>query len=301
MSRDDRPGDPAFRPASLGYRENKVVALAEVCFLEDENSEVGLIGISVHPDCRRRGIGTAMLRAALPESRARGCRVLESWQVVAGTAGQFWAEGRGFTTVRMIVRQALVVAGTDRSLWDVEAPAGYRLQRWIGVAPDDVIDSYAVARGAIHDAPLGQSDYRWPEWTVERVRAAEAEWRQQGIEQWVVIAIHEKTGAVAGFTEVCVHPRRPDWGYQRDTAVPSAFRGRGLGRCIKACMLRWLVSDCPALERISTTTGADNSRMIRVNREVGFASLRTMVAVQQDLVAVESRMADRDGPAKATQ
>jgi mycothiol synthase len=302
----DRPDEPALPLVELigrltkplpgmgsaahwvAYRENKVVAFADVSFLEEENSAIGLTEICVHPDVRRSGIGTAMLRAVLPELRAQGRRVVEGWQVVAGTAGQEWADALGFRPVRTIMRQALVVAEADRSLCEVEVPAGYRLRRWAGAAPESVLDSYAGARAAIHDAPLGESDYRWPEWTPARVRAAEAEYRSQGLEQRVVAAIHEATGAVAGFTEVAVHPRRPDWGYQRDTAVPAAHRGRGLGRCVKAHMVRWLLAEHPALEWISTTTGADNAHMIRVNRAVGFTTLPAMLAVQQDLAAVEA-------------
>ncbi len=302
----DRPGEPALPLDELigrlkkplpgmgttafwvGCRGHDVVSLAQVYFLEEENSGIGLTEIMVRPDHRRVGHGTAMLRAVLPDLRAQGRRVVERWQVVAGTAGQWWAEALGFRQVRTIIRQALVIGEVDRSLWEVEVPAGYRLHRWVGVAPEGLVDSYAVARGAIHDAPLGESDYRWPEWTPARVRAAEAEDRLQGLEQHVVVAVHEATGAVAGLTEVCVHPRRPDWGYQRDTAVPAAHRGRGLGRCLKAHMLRQLVAERPALEWISTTTGAENAHMIRVNHEIGFTTLRNMLAVQQDLAAVEA-------------
>jgi mycothiol synthase len=130
---------------------------------------------------------------------------------------------------------------------------------------------------------------------VERVRAAEEECRAQGLVQRAVVAVEEETGAVVGFTEVCLHPRRPDWAYQRDTAVLQLHRGRGLGRCIKAQMLRWLVADCPELERITTTTGADNVNMIRVNREVGFTTLRSMIAVQQERAAIEARLAGTPG------
>ncbi|QFU90115.1 GNAT family N-acetyltransferase [Amycolatopsis sp. YIM 10] len=164
--------------------------------------------------------------------------------MVEGTAGQWWAEALGFRPVRTIVRQVLVLAdvdGPDGSRWEVEVPAGYRLRR---------------------------------------LRAAEAESRSQALKQRVVVAVHEESGEVAGFTETCVHPRRPDWGYQRDTAVLAAHRGHGLGRCLKADMARWLVADCPALERISTTTGAENTHMIRVNEAVGYVTLRSMIAMQ---------------------
>ncbi|MFJ7212224.1 GNAT family N-acetyltransferase [Amycolatopsis sp. NPDC098790] len=224
-----------------------------------------------------------MLRAVLPALRERGRRVVEGWEVVAGTAGERWAAAMGFRPVRTIVRQELVTAAADRSRWDVPVPAGYRLLRWTGAAPDAVLGSVATVRDAMHDAPLGESGYRWPEWSPARVRAAEAEARAQGLEQRVVVAVEERTGDAVGLTEVCVHPRRPDWGYQRDTAVVAAHRGRGLGRCVKAHMARWLLDERPAVARISTTTGADNAHMIRVNREVGYTTLPSMIAVQRDV------------------
>lgn len=305
----DRPGEPVLPLEELvgrmrkpmpgmgravyrvGLRGSEVVAVAEVFFLDEENSDIAVVNVKVHPEHRRGGIGSALLRATLPELEAQERRVLENWDVVAGTAGQPWAEAVGLRQVRRVVRQALSTATADRRRWDVPVPAGYRLEHWEGTAPENRIASYALARGAIHDAPVGDSDYRWPEYTVERVRAAEAELRAQGIRQRVVVAVHEATGAVAAFTELCVHPRRPDWGYQRDTAVVAEHRGNGLGRCVKADMLRRLVAEAPEVRRISTTTGAENAHMIRVNDEVGYTTLPTLIAVQGELAAVEARLA----------
>ena len=267
----------------VGFCGDDLVALAQVNFLDAENSAIGVTNVVVHPAARRAGIGGAMLRAVLPALREGGRRVIEGWEVVAGTAGERWAAAMGFRPVRTIVRQALVTAEADRSRWDVPVPAGYRLLRWAGAAPEAVLESYAAARGAIHDAPLGESGYRWPQWSAARVRATETEARAQGLDQRIVAAVHERTGDVAGFTEVCVHPRRPDWAYQRDTAVVAAHRGRGLGRCVKAHMVRWLLAERPAVAWISTTTGADNAHMIRVNREIGFTTLPSMIAVQRDV------------------
>jgi GNAT superfamily N-acetyltransferase len=143
---------------------------------------------------------------------------------------------------------------------------------WIrDVLPDDL----AVAMGAAMSHGLGvvsgPSTLRWSDDDQGRRACTVRSWSG-----------HWRDGDVA------VHPRRPDWGYQRDTAVPAAHRGRGLGRCVKACMVRWLLAEHPALEWISTTTGADNAHMIRVNRAVGFTTLPAMLAVQQDLAAVEA-------------
>ncbi|MGW7531790.1 GNAT family N-acetyltransferase [Amycolatopsis sp. NPDC054798] len=282
-------GESAFWVGSKG---DNIVSVAQVQFLsEEQNGAAAITDIVVHPNCRRTGIGTAMLEAVLPELKVRGRDVIEGWRAVPGTAGQWWAESLGFSVVRTVVKQLLAVTEVDRSLWDVKLPEGYRLERWIGAAPESAIESYSVARDAIHDAPLNGSAYRWQEWTVQRVREAEAEWRRQGFEQRVVIAVHEQTSAVAGFTEVVVHPRRPDWGNQRETAVLSEHRGRALGRCLKAHMSEWLTADHPKLERIATATGADNINMIRVNSEIGYKTVGTVIAVQQELVQLEDYLA----------
>jgi mycothiol synthase len=267
----------------------RIAGVVQVRFLEDENRGIGLAEVTVEPRSRRRGIGSALLAATLPELVTRERESVEAWQVVAGGAGQLWAEAQGFRPVRTITVQALAFPGADHQLWPSDAPSGYHLRKWFGPAPDDLVASYAAARGAIHDAPLGESDYRWPEWTVDRVRETESEWRSQGIEQRVVAAVAEATGEVAGFTETGVHPRRPEWAYQRDTAVFAAHRGHGLGRSVKGCMLRWLASERPLLERIQTTTGAENTHMISVNHELGFSTIKTVVVVHQNLAHLLAR------------
>lgn len=272
---------PGLGPVAwwLARERGSVVGAASAHFPEAENSQLGLVEVVVHPAARRRGIGTAMLDALLPELRARGRTLVEGWQILSGCTGERWATALGFRPVRTIVTQTLVLAGAPRSSWPAKPPAGYRLHQWLGPAPDDLVEAYADARSAIHDAPIGESAFRPPDWTADRVREVEADLRRQHIEQRVVIAAHERTGIVAGLTEVIVHPHRPDHAYQGDTAVRPAHRGRGLGLCLKARMARWLLSDHPGLDRIQTTTSGDNTHMIRVNHQFGFTTSHTYVAM----------------------
>lgn len=175
----------------------------------------------------------------------------------------------------------LVVSETDPALWDVAVPAGYRVRQWTGAAPDDLVDSYAVARGAIHDAPFGDLDFRLPEWTAARVREAETELRELNVEERVVVTVHVETGAVAGFTALELVPHRPERGNQRATAVLAEHREHGLGRCVKAHMMRWLVADRPAFERVITATSASNVHMTLVNHQLGYTTVRNTVSVNR--------------------
>jgi mycothiol synthase len=265
------------------YLGGRLIGMANLGFPDDENGHLVIGDIRVHPDQRRRGVGTALLRAALPTMRTEGRSILTAWGVTAGGAGAKWADALGFRVVHHDVLQMLSIRDTDGSVWQVAAPDGYRLTKWIGTAPDDLLDSYARARTAISDAPSEDSSRRLPEWTSERVRTAEDDLRRRGVEQRVVVAVHEATGAVAGLTELELHPNRQDLGYQQYTTVLAEHRGRGLGRVVKAAMVRWLVDERPQMTRIATSTAAGNVHMIRVNHQVGFKTMRSMVDVEAEV------------------
>jgi GNAT superfamily N-acetyltransferase len=268
--------------------------MASVYFLENESTHIGLTEVVVHPEERRQGIGTALLARLLPELRARGRTIVEGWQLTFGGDGPKWAEARGFRSVHTMLLQTLEIEEADDALWQVDVPAGYRTQRWIGAAPEELIGSFAQARDAIHDAPIGELAYREPVWTVDSVRAHEAEFRARGVENRVVVAIDESTGEVAGMTELAVKATNPLWGYQRETAVLPSHRGRGLGRCIKAEMIRWLLAERPGFVRIQTTTAAENVHMSRVNLQLGFQTVRTTLGVNAEVDTLESKLAQLD-------
>jgi mycothiol synthase len=265
------------------HLDGRLIGVANFGFPDDENGHLVIGDIRVHPDQRRRGIGTTLLRAALPTMRTEGRRVLTAWGVTAGGAGAKWADALGFRVVHHDVLQMLSIPDTDAGLWQVPAPDGYRLTKWIGTAPDDLLESYATARRAIHDAPSEDSSHRQPEWTSDRVRAAEDDLRRRGVEQRIVVAVHEATGAVAGLTELELHPSRQDLGYQQYTVVVAGHRGHGLGRFVKAAMVRWILDERPQIRRIGTSTAAGNVHMIRVNHEVGFKTTRSMVDVEAEV------------------
>jgi mycothiol synthase len=163
---------------------------------------------------------------------AHGRGVAAASEVPARAAGDRWARDLGFVPVQRVLLQVLRLDEVDPARWDVAGSPGYRLDRWVGTTPDRVIESYAAARTAIADQPMGDSSYRLPEWTVERVRADGAELAQPGVEQRVIVAL-SADGAVAGLTIVQRHPSYHTVAFQRDTAVLEEHRGHGLGVLLK--------------------------------------------------------------------
>lgn len=180
----------------VARRDGRVVGLAALYFPEAENSHLSLLQLTVHPDARRNHIGTAILRAITPEVRAHDRTVLECWNITKGSAGTSFATALGFEVVSTTVCQTLSIGDVDRSAWEVEPAAGYRLHTWHGAAPDELVASYAVARRAIADSPFGRSALRFPAWTVDRVRESEAESRRREIDHRVVAVVREDSDQV---------------------------------------------------------------------------------------------------------
>lgn len=277
----------------VARRHRKVHGVGHTFLPDGENRHLALVEITVHPQHRRRGTGTAMLRTILGQASAGGRRLVEGWQVTRGGAGHRWANALGFRTGSATLLQTLQIARADRRTWRPDIPEGYRVQRWNGATPAELLPSYAAARREIRYAPVGGMSYRPPLWTPELVREREAHLRTGDVQRRAVVAVHEATGTVAGLTELELHPDRPDWGRQRDTVVLPAHRGQGLGRCIKSHMLAWLLADRPKLKLVWTTTSADNVHMIRVNHELGLTTVRTMVVVNQEIAALHRRLVMR--------
>jgi mycothiol synthase len=271
------------------YLDGRLVGFEKIGFPEQENSHVGFVEIDVHPDVRRRGVGTEMLRCAVPTLAARGRTEVQLWSVTEGSAAERWAVRHGFERVHATAMQRLSIDTVDPGRWEVDAPAGYRTVSWIGAAPEDLVASYARARGAIDDAPVGESAFRAPLWTVARVRADEDERRRNKVELRVVAAV-DGAGDVAGFTEVNVREYRTDLAFQGDTAVIDVHRGKGLGRFVKARMAVWLRTDFPELSCVLTSTAAANAHMIRVNSLIGYVISRKTLVMSSDLSSVAAAL-----------
>jgi mycothiol synthase len=271
LARLTRPPTPDQRRMYWTARDEATGELAGVAFLVmygAADTDLTSFQIAVHPGQRRRGIGTALLRELAIAAGGRSTLFVES--IRPGTPAQAFADLHGFAVVQRNVQLSLDLALTDRARWRVPAAAGYRLARWTGAAPEDLLSSYATARNAIRQAPRGDISFTEPEWSPERVRDEEASVRARDGELRVVAAVHEQSGEVAGLTYLTLYQQRPELAEQQDTAVLAAHRGHGLGAWMKAANLQWLATDRPAVKRVRTSNAAENEHMLRVNRQVGF-------------------------------
>lgn len=260
-----------------------------------DNVHLGLAEVTVHPEFRRRGVGTALIRAAVDTVAADGRRIVLA-ESDEGSAGEHFCRGLGMRLVQTDRMSLLRLADVDWA--DVTAAAaadhpGHRLERWVGPCPDHLLGAYAAAKNAMNDAPHDEADIVDSSYTPEAIRDDEAAVALQFGEFRAVVAVHEGTGEVAGLTEVYVGkaPHRSDQG---DTAVVAAHRGSGLGLWLKADMLCRLRAERPDVAELLTGNAASNAHMLAINDRLGYRAWTTVLGWQADTAALQARLAPAD-------
>lgn len=265
-----RPGSP---PVHLVLSEaGTVLGHGRLGLPGRDNTHLGFLDLVVRPDARRRGAGTALVRAVVDELARQERRTLLI-ETPADGPGAAFCDSLGLEVAQTGRVSLLVLSGVDTAGFAALAAAehpGYRLRSWTDRCPDELLESYARAKAAMNDAPLGSMDWQGLRHSAERQREDEAFWAQVGRQIRCVAAVSAGSGEVVALTEVLVSRWSPARAEQDDTAVVPAHRGHGLGLWIKAEMLRLLQAERPDVTEIVTHNSMDNDHMWRINDRLGF-------------------------------
>jgi mycothiol synthase len=277
------PGEPARSPElSLAYYRHWPAGSVRRRWLAEDGGRLAgsavlvihapsfvFVELFVHPEERRRRIGSALLESVREAAREEGTRSFfgHHWD----EAGAAFAAHIGAQDDQRDIRAVLDLRNAH--LPAPVVPAGWRLLSWVGPAPNELVGSFAAARDAMNDAPAPAGVEGWAT-TVEEVRRIEQTAVARGREIRVTVALddHDEIGA---FTDLRTTP----WdavAATDDTAVIASARGLGLARAVKVESLRLLRAERPEVETVSTMNAESNEAMRHINTRIGFVPTATL-------------------------
>jgi GNAT superfamily N-acetyltransferase len=262
------------------------VAALAVDLPKRDNLHLFWLQLTVHPDHRRQGHGTAVMTEALRMAERSGRRTLWVEAVEDDLVARKFAERFGFAYASHDARRRQRLADVDQAVVarlfaEAEAAAAdYALERLLPPVPDTILTQMVEVTAAINDAPMGTLTFEDEVFDLQRLRDIETARALKGSRSYRVVARHRETGEVGGHTQVVVSQHRPHIGLQADTAVSRAHRGHRLGLLLKIAMMRWLAEAEPQLELLETWNNADNRFMISVNELLGYRLSNTFATYE---------------------
>lgn len=241
-----------------------------------DNEHLFQCGVHVHPEWRRKGLGTALLARLVDVAEREGRTSLLFTTSARVPAGDAFAQRLGAKAGLVQRSSELELADADRALmerWVAEGATrapGYEMVLFEGPYPEDQYQRICDCVNVMNTAPRDDLEVEDMLTTPEQMAEGEKALAAQGVERWAFFVCHKDSDAFVGYTDVYWQPSNPEIVGQGGTGVDPAHRGHALGKWLKAAMAIKVLDDRPQAKRIRTSNAYSNDAMLGINTEMGF-------------------------------
>lgn len=221
--------------------------------------------VDVLPEVRRRGIGSALLRAVSSHARSVDKPSLHVSVSEDRPEAIAFLRSHGFEVYDRAKAVRLDLAA--RRPPPIDPPDGIRLTS-LEERPDLVPGVHAVAVAAFPDIPGGGEPISPGDLTEFRARDVDRPSIPPG---GFAVAVETATDRVVGYASLLFLPGSTTVAWHDMTAVVRDWRGRGLAGALKRATIAWAIDH--GLEALETGNDTANGPMRAVNARLGYVPL----------------------------
>jgi len=309
MKREDPEGDDSIY-AALESRTGAQVGILWFGWYKESapsyatNGHIAWSGAAVTEPYRRRGIGTALLRRVPELARAHRITTLTGWTTEAD--GKSFVKALGAKVASLRRENRLQLDRVNWSMVDAWAREGPKRSpgttlRWFrGRIDEDILETFAtVFTEIMNQQPWDDMEHgefiHDAAWFRDRAdRFAEVG------EDWLTVVSLEPSGEISGLTEMLYNPEDVHIVGQGLTGVREPFRGRGLGKWLKAEMLLRARKEFSQVRTVSTWNATTNAAMLAINEALGFREHRVSEMPQMTVESLEAWLERARPPAASS-
>jgi GNAT superfamily N-acetyltransferase len=215
--------------------------------------------LTVLPEARGRGVGSALYEAISNWSRERGIETLEAPVADNDPASLGYGLKRGFSEHKR--EHGVVLDLTRAEPPQVEPPAGVEIVSW-AERPELARGIYEVAIEAEQDIPGSDDKHAEPfdDWLEHDMRGS------GDLPEATFVAVAGRE--VVGYAKFSMTAARPKVASHDLTAVKRSWRGRGVARSLKATQIGWAKAN--GYEQLWTRNEERNAPIRHLNAEFGY-------------------------------
>lgn len=244
----------------------------------ENNKHIFWAGAAVLGPHRRNGIGKGWLDTVLDLVGKTSAITVSSWteeddghlffKWLGATEKLIESENRlDFTTINWEMVDTWIAQGPSKS-------PGTRLELFESKLPDEVLEQYSpVYTRLLNTIPKDDASFGDDVVTPETFKFYRSRRQDLGHLHHTFIT-REPDGAISGMTEMIFQPEKPQYIYQDLTGVIPEYRGRGLGKWLKAAMLDYVRRTLPDMRWVITGNANSNAPMLAINHALGFKAYR---------------------------
>ncbi|MFX0015652.1 MAG: GNAT family N-acetyltransferase [Promethearchaeota archaeon] len=236
------------------------------------NKHIAFCDLSIDKKHRRLRLGSELLKIQVNKVKEEGKMIIQGGSHLK--TGKAFCEQYGGKIALTEEESRLSLDEVDWKIVNEWITKGSQRTEGVTIAqfeivPEEDIEEYCkLFTETLNQVPKGELEWEEVETPVtRRIREKHSKILNQ---TWTTIISKEKDGVISGLTETFYQPDQATLLYQGLTGVKKEYRGRGLGKWLKAEMLTYARKMFPEVRFVATDFAIINKPMIAINKQLGF-------------------------------